>query len=430
MSRWRGCSLLDQALERRCASCGSSPSGAASTASKSSIGSIRRAPRRRIASMILWRAIALTQGASRWPAVPGVPLEMDRQQSFLHNILDIRVADPRPRERPARHRADRTADILEQAAIGGFVAGDRRPHHAAPSGSFRACSSVTAFIRLSFRCDRCYRSAGNIRIERDCARPCNTAAPTNEDGGEDPSRSRFPRGGPVCRKIRLSPPRAAELEPVERRRRPQARTFRRDPRRAARHRLLRGPRRKLHGRRRPAASPAGGDPRPLSAVPARRRALDRLARARSTRTISRASPRSTGATSRRLFSEHLAWSSHDQGFLDDLLPLPYTEETLATVCAHIDETQETLGRRMLLENPSTYVLFEESTIAETDFLGEIVAPHRLRPAARRQQRRRQRDQPRLRPRAPISPHFPRRGMSAKSISPATPRIATTPACRC
>src|SRR5580700_10908659 len=72
-----------------------------------------------------------------------------------------------------------------------------------------------------------------------------------------------------------------------------------------------------------------------------------------------------------LFSEHLAWSSHDLGFLNDLLPLPYTEETLASVSAHIDETQEALGRRMLLENPSTYVLFAESTIPETEFLAEI-----------------------------------------------------------
>jgi hypothetical protein len=72
-----------------------------------------------------------------------------------------------------------------------------------------------------------------------------------------------------------------------------------------------------------------------------------------------------------LFSEHLAWSSHDQGFLNDLLPLPYTEETLASVCAHIDQTQETLRRRMLLENPSTYVLFAESVIPETEFLAAI-----------------------------------------------------------
>jgi hypothetical protein len=72
-----------------------------------------------------------------------------------------------------------------------------------------------------------------------------------------------------------------------------------------------------------------------------------------------------------LFSEHLAWSSHDEGFLNDLLPLPYTEETLDAVCAHVDEVQEALARPMLLENPSTYVLFAESTIPETEFLRAI-----------------------------------------------------------
>lgn len=71
------------------------------------------------------------------------------------------------------------------------------------------------------------------------------------------------------------------------------------------------------------------------------------------------------------FSEHLAWSSHETGFLNDLLPLPYTDETLALVVAHVDQVQQTLGRRMLLENPSTYVLFEQSTIDEVDFLAEI-----------------------------------------------------------
>lgn len=71
------------------------------------------------------------------------------------------------------------------------------------------------------------------------------------------------------------------------------------------------------------------------------------------------------------FSEHLAWSSHDTTFLNDLLPLPYTEATLAQVCAHIDEVQTLLGRQMLLENPATYLLFEESTIEEVDFLSEI-----------------------------------------------------------
>lgn len=70
------------------------------------------------------------------------------------------------------------------------------------------------------------------------------------------------------------------------------------------------------------------------------------------------------------FSEHLSWSSHG-GYLDDLLPLPYTPATLALVRDHVDATQEALGRRLLLENPSTYVLFAESTIPETEFLAEV-----------------------------------------------------------
>jgi uncharacterized protein (UPF0276 family) len=72
-----------------------------------------------------------------------------------------------------------------------------------------------------------------------------------------------------------------------------------------------------------------------------------------------------------LVSEHLAWSTHEGAFLNDLLPLPYTDETLARVSVHIDEVQNALGRTMLLENPSTYVVFTESTWAETDFLREI-----------------------------------------------------------
>lgn len=71
------------------------------------------------------------------------------------------------------------------------------------------------------------------------------------------------------------------------------------------------------------------------------------------------------------FSEHLAWSTHDGVFLNDLLPLPYTQETLNRVIEHVDQVQATLGRQMLLENPATYLLFSESTIEETDFLSEI-----------------------------------------------------------
>ncbi len=71
------------------------------------------------------------------------------------------------------------------------------------------------------------------------------------------------------------------------------------------------------------------------------------------------------------FSEHLAWSTHDSHFLNDLLPLPYNSATLERVCDHIDEVQNMVGRRMLLENPSSYLAFSDSTLAEIDFLTEI-----------------------------------------------------------
>jgi hypothetical protein len=73
-----------------------------------------------------------------------------------------------------------------------------------------------------------------------------------------------------------------------------------------------------------------------------------------------------------LFSEHLAWSTHESAFLNDLLPLPYTGETLARVSEHIDEVQNALGQPMLLENPSTYLAFAESTYSEIDFIAEVV----------------------------------------------------------
>lgn len=71
------------------------------------------------------------------------------------------------------------------------------------------------------------------------------------------------------------------------------------------------------------------------------------------------------------FSEHLAWSTHDSAFLNDLLPLPYTPATVARVADHIDEVQEVVGRQMLLENPSSYLVFDESTLEETDFLRDV-----------------------------------------------------------
>jgi uncharacterized protein (UPF0276 family) len=72
------------------------------------------------------------------------------------------------------------------------------------------------------------------------------------------------------------------------------------------------------------------------------------------------------------FSEHLAWSSHDGAFLNDLLPMPYTPDTLERIVGHIDLVQNTLQRQMLLENPATYVVFADSTISEVDFLAELV----------------------------------------------------------
>jgi hypothetical protein len=73
-----------------------------------------------------------------------------------------------------------------------------------------------------------------------------------------------------------------------------------------------------------------------------------------------------------LVSEHLAWSTHETTYFNDLLPLPYTHATLSCVAAHIDEIQNAIDRPILLENPSTYVAFRESTMAETDFIRALV----------------------------------------------------------
>jgi uncharacterized protein (UPF0276 family) len=72
------------------------------------------------------------------------------------------------------------------------------------------------------------------------------------------------------------------------------------------------------------------------------------------------------------FSEHLAWSTHGEHYLPDLLPLAYNDATLARVCAHVDQAQEALGVRLLLENPATYLAFEASEHAEADFLTAVV----------------------------------------------------------
>jgi uncharacterized protein (UPF0276 family) len=73
-----------------------------------------------------------------------------------------------------------------------------------------------------------------------------------------------------------------------------------------------------------------------------------------------------------LVSEHLAWSQVSGAYLNHLLPLPYTDEALAVVCRNVDEVQTTLGRRVLIENPSGYLRFTASTIPEAEFLAALV----------------------------------------------------------
>lgn len=94
-------------------------------------------------------------------------------------------------------------------------------------------------------------------------------------------------------------------------------------------------------------------------------ALDRQHLARVRELVRRYEPAS--------FSEHLAWSTHDDTFLNDLLPIAYTEETLERVVAHVDEIQTALGQQILLENPSTYVRLADSRIPEVEFIRDVAA---------------------------------------------------------
>jgi len=73
-----------------------------------------------------------------------------------------------------------------------------------------------------------------------------------------------------------------------------------------------------------------------------------------------------------LVSEHLSWSVTQGVYLNHLLPLPYTEETLEVVCRHVHCAQEGLGRPLLIENPACYLRFIDSTMDEVDFLTALV----------------------------------------------------------
>ena len=74
-----------------------------------------------------------------------------------------------------------------------------------------------------------------------------------------------------------------------------------------------------------------------------------------------------------LVSGHLAWSTHGDEYLNDLLPLPFNEETLQLVATHVQEVQNLLGRPYLVENPSSYVGFRTSTMSEAEFLTRLVS---------------------------------------------------------
>ena len=73
-----------------------------------------------------------------------------------------------------------------------------------------------------------------------------------------------------------------------------------------------------------------------------------------------------------MVSGHLAWSTHEGDYLNDLLPLPYDAESVALLADHVNEVQDALGRSYYLENPSSYFGFTHSTMTETAFLAEIV----------------------------------------------------------
>ena len=73
-----------------------------------------------------------------------------------------------------------------------------------------------------------------------------------------------------------------------------------------------------------------------------------------------------------LVSEHLAWSAIGGAYLNDLLPLPYTETSLDLFCHHVDEAQGALDRRLLIENPSSYLRYRYSPIPEPEFMTELV----------------------------------------------------------
>ncbi|MDN3679622.1 DUF692 domain-containing protein [Vibrio tapetis subsp. quintayensis] len=72
-----------------------------------------------------------------------------------------------------------------------------------------------------------------------------------------------------------------------------------------------------------------------------------------------------------MVSDHLSWSENGGHHFNDLLPLPYTEEALDVFCRNVLQVQDYIGRPLLIENPSSYMKFNHSTIDEWDFLNQV-----------------------------------------------------------
>ena len=216
-------------------------------------------------------------------AVPGVALQVDRQQRFLHNILDICVAGPRPRKGASRHRPNRPPNLLEQSPI------DRLDRPRLRRASFRPI-----FHRLGRRPQRrsfdIRATATNVtHARKHYLRSCAGDGETYSRAGDVTCATRSPRSlshrERMYFNVRKSPmtdvlhtlPRVALTLPDRSGRRPEAGAYRRNSSRSSGFGVFRDPRGKLYGRRRAPASPARGDSRALSAVAARRWAVDRVA---------------------------------------------------------------------------------------------------------------------------------------------------------
>ena len=131
MSRWRGASV-SRSLRASLSACGSSASGRGQELLEilERLDPPPAAPAQGVHDLV--PGYGVDPGRKRLPGVPGVPLEVDRQQGLLHCILDIRVSHSGARERPARHRPDRATDVLQEPPVSALIARDRGLHRLRP----------------------------------------------------------------------------------------------------------------------------------------------------------------------------------------------------------------------------------------------------------------------------------------------------------